>query len=255
MALRVTVLGSGTSSGVPVIGCECRVCTSRDPRNRRTRTGVWLEWEGASVLIDTATDLREQALRERIPRVDAVLFTHAHADHIFGLDELRIYNFRQRAAIPCYGSPATLAKLRQTFAYVFEAGEEGGGKPQLALTPIDGPFDLAGRRVTPVPVRHGGSEVLGFRIGRFAYVTDVSAIPESSLALLAGLEVLILGALRYRRHPTHMTLAEASAAAERIGAGRTFFTHLAHDVDAAALDIALPPAVDLAHDGLRFELA
>jgi len=255
MSLRVTVLGSGTSTGVPVIGCGCKVCTSADPRNRRTRPGLWLEWPGASVLVDTPTDLREQALRERIPRVDAVLYTHAHADHIFGLDDLRIYNFRQRASIPCYGRAETLARLRRTFAYVFEEGEEGGGKPKLELIEIDGAFELRGERIVPIPVRHGGSTVVGYRLRDFAYVTDVSAIPAASLPLLAGLDVLILGALRYRPHPTHFSLAEAVAAAAQIGARRTYLTHVAHDVDHGALEIDLGAGVELAYDRLAFEFA
>lgn len=254
MTLRVTMLGSGTSTGVPVIGCDCAVCTSADPRNHRLRPGLWLELPAGSLLIDTPIDLRVQALAHRIPRVDAVLFTHAHVDHTFGLDDLRIYNFRQRAAIPCYGSEETLARLRQTFAYCFEPGQEGGGKPRLELVPVDGRFEVLGTEVQPIPVWHGETAVLGYRLGRFAYVTDVSKIPEASFALLAGVEVLILGALRWRPHPTHFSIGEAIAAARRIGARRTLLTHLTHDVDATALREPLPPGVELGHDGLLLEL-
>src|SRR5687768_11893465 len=196
--MRVTLLGTGTSTGVPVIGCGCSVCTSPDPRNRRLRPGARLELPGGVVLLDTPTDLRQQALTYGLQRVDAVLYTHAHADHILGLDELRVFNFRQGATIPCYGPAAALAAIRRTFAYAFEPGQEGGGKPQIELLPIDGPFSLLGARIVPVPVRHGSTEVFGYRIGGFAYVTDVNFIPEESFALLAGVEVLVLGALRYR---------------------------------------------------------
>jgi phosphoribosyl 1,2-cyclic phosphate phosphodiesterase len=254
MAFRVTMLGSGTSTGVPVIGCTCAVCRSADPRNRRWRTGLKLEMEEGIALVDTPTDLRAQALRFGLPRLDAVIYTHSHADHIFGLDDIRIFNFRQRGAIPCYGSEATLRALRRTFAYVFEAGQEGGGKPQIELIPVHGPFAILGQTVIPVPVWHGSLEVLGFRIGRFAYVTDCSRIPEASFQMLEGVEILILDALRYRPHPTHFSLAEAMEAASRIGAARTIFTHLSHDVDHAAPAVPLAPGMELGYDGLAFEV-
>jgi len=255
MAFRVTMLGSGTSTGVPVIGCTCAVCRSDDPRNKRWRPGLKLEMGEGIVLVDTPTDLRVQALRFGLPRLDGVIYTHSHADHIFGLDDIRIFNFRQRMAIPCYGSEATLKAIRRTFAYVFEADQEGGGKPQIELIPIREPFEILGQRIVPVPVWHGSMEVFGFRIGRFAYVTDCSAIPDSSFAMLAGVEILILDALRYRPHPTHFSLAEATTAAVRIGAARTIFTHLSHDVDHAAPAQPLAPGTELGYDGLAFDVA
>ena len=255
MSLTVTLMGSGTSTGVPVIGCSCAICTSDNPRNRRLRPGLKLETAAGVALVDTPPDLREQALRFGLPRLDAVLFTHSHADHVFGLDDVRIFNFRQRAPIPCYASRETLRTLRRAFAYVFEETQEGGGKPQLDLVEIDGPFELLGRRVVPVPVLHGAMEVLGFRLGSFAYVTDCSAIPESSFRLLDGVEVLILDALRYRPHSTHFSVEQAVEAAARIGAARTILTHLAHDVDYGAPEVELPPAVELGYDGIRFEVA
>lgn len=248
------MLGSGTSSGVPVIGCDCAVCRSEDPRNRRLRAGVLVELDRGAVVIDTSPDFREQALRFGIRRVDAVLFTHPHADHVFGLDDVRIYNFLQRAPIPCFGSPATMARLRDVFSYVFDDSPEGGGKPKLDFRTVDAPFELLGERVVPVPVRHGEMEVLGYRIGAFACVTDVSSIPEASYALLAGLDLLILSALRYRRHPTHFTVVEAVAAARRIGARRTLFTHIAHDIDHGNLEVELPDGIEIGHDGLVVEL-
>ncbi len=252
--MRVTMLGSGTSTGVPVIGCTCAVCTGGNPRNRRWRAGLKIEIERGVVLVDTPTDFREQALRFGVSRVDAVVFTHAHADHVFGLDDLRIFNFRQRAAIPCYGSAETLGMIRRYFAYAFEDGQEGGGKPVLRLVEVRRPFAVLGREVVPVPVWHGSLEVFGYRVGDFAYVTDCSRIPEESLKLLAGVRVLILGALRYKPHPTHFTIEEAGAAAARIGAERTILTHLAHDVDHDAPAVPLPPGVELGYDGLEFEV-
>jgi phosphoribosyl 1,2-cyclic phosphate phosphodiesterase len=254
MAFRVTMMGSGTSTGVPVIGCTCVVCRSEDPRNKRFRPGLKLEMDGGIVLVDTPTELRQQALRFGLPRLDAVIYTHSHADHIFGLDDIRIFNFRQQAPIPCYGSEATLTAIRRTFAYVFEAGQEGGGKPQIELIPVREPFPVLGHTVIPVPVWHGSTEVFGFRIGRFAYVTDCSLIPETSFRMLAGVEFLILDALRYRPHPTHFSLEEAMAAAARIGAARTIFTHLSHDVDHAAPAVPLAPGMELGYDGLVFEV-
>jgi phosphoribosyl 1,2-cyclic phosphate phosphodiesterase len=256
VSLRVTMLGSGTSTGVPVIACSCAVCHSADPRNKRWRPGLKLEvdtgTEKGIILVDTPTDLRAQALRFGLPRLDAVIYTHQHADHIFGLDDIRIFNFRQQAAIPCYGSEATLQAIRRTFAYVFESGQEGGGKPQIDLIPIREPFEILGQTIIPVPVWHGSLEVFGYRIGRFAYVTDCSLIPETSFRMLEGVEILILDALRYRPHPTHFSLEEAMEAAARIGAARTIFTHLSHDVDHGAPAVPLPAGMELGYDGLVF---
>jgi len=252
--MRVTMMGSGTSTGVPVIGCTCAVCTSSEPRNRRLRPGLKLELPAGVVLIDTPTDLREQALRFGLPRLDAIVYTHTHADHIFGLDDVRIFNFRQGAAIPCHGSPETLGNLRRVFAYVFEDGQQGGGKPQLDLVPIVGPFELCGARFEPLPVWHGELEVLAFRIGGFAYVTDCSRIPEESAARLTGLDVLILDALRYRRHSTHFSVEEALAEVERLRPRRTILTHLAHEIDSAAPRFPLPAGVEFGFDGLAFDV-
>jgi phosphoribosyl 1,2-cyclic phosphate phosphodiesterase len=252
--MRVTFLGSGTSTGVPLIGCGCEVCRSEDPRDRRLRPSIRVEWPGASVLLDTSTDLRAQALAHGIARVDAVLYTHAHADHVLGLDELRTFNWRQRAAVPVYGSPETLGDLSRTFWYVFEDVQVGGGKPAVLRRPVSAPFELLGRRVIPVPVMHGQLPILGYRIGGLAYLTDASLIPQSSYPLLRGLDVLVLAAPRERPHPTHMHLARAIEEARAIDARRTLLTHVSHDLPHARVSARLPAGVELAYDGLVLEL-
>jgi phosphoribosyl 1,2-cyclic phosphate phosphodiesterase len=251
--VNVTFLGTGTSTGVPVPTCTCAVCRSTDPRDTRLRPSVLLRWDDVTVLVDTSTDLRQQALRHGLMSLDAVLYTHAHADHIFGLDDLRMFNWRRGGALPVYASAITLDALRRTFWYVFEDVEAGGGKPLLELHEIEAPLELHGRTVIPVPLQHGRLPILGYRVGGFAYLTDVSAIPEESYALLNGLEVLVLSALRHRPHPTHLHLARALEEAARIGAARTLFTHIAHEVEHAAVAATLPPGVELAYDGLSIE--
>jgi phosphoribosyl 1,2-cyclic phosphate phosphodiesterase len=251
--VKVTFLGTGTSTGVPVPTCSCAVCRSSDPRDQRLRPSVLLEWDGAAVLVDTATDLRAQALRHGLMHLDAVLYTHAHADHVFGLDELRLYNWRRGGPIPVFGSAATLAAIRRTFWYVFEEVEAGGGKPALELNAVEAPFPLLGRTIVPVPLHHGRLPILGYRTGGFAYLTDVSEIPQTSYPLLRDLEVLVISALRLRPHPTHMHLARAVEEAARIGARRTLFTHIAHEIGHEDVSRTLPADVALAYDGLSVE--
>lgn len=253
--MNVTFLGTGTSTGVPVPTCTCDVCRSSDPKDARLRPSVLLRWDGATVLVDTSTDLRQQVLRLGLMALDAVVYTHAHADHVFGLDELRMFNWRRGGAIPVYGSAATLAALRRTFWYAFEDVQAGGGKPLLDLHEVQGPFPLLGRTVVPVPLQHGELPIFGYRIGRFAYLTDVSTIPDASYPLLRDLEVLVLSALRHRPHPTHMHLARALEEAARIGAARTLFTHIAHEISHAAVSGSLPKGIELAYDGLTLEVA
>ena len=255
--VEIVFLGTGTSHGIPVIGCECAVCRSEDPRNKRTRPSILVQFAGRSVLIDTATDFRWQMLANAVPRLDAILFTHEHADHIFGLDDVRRYNDLQREAIPCYATPATAAVLRRAFAYVFEADPPhapGMGWPVLGLNEVQGPFDLFGERIVPVPIWHGRSTIVGYRIGGLAYLTDCSGIPEASRPLLAGLEVLVIDALRRRPHPTHFSLGQALAEIEALKPRRAFLTHMCHDIDHAAVTAALPAGVALAYDGLRISV-
>ncbi|HOX46927.1 MAG TPA: MBL fold metallo-hydrolase [Myxococcota bacterium] len=252
--MRVTILGSGTSSGVPVIGCECRVCTSPDPRDRRTRASAVVALPGGNLLLDTATDLRAQALREGLVRVDAVLFTHAHADHLHGIDELRLFNLRRQGAIPCFGNRDTLERLRAYLRYIFDAEQGESWRPALTLTEVTGPFELLGARVVPIPLWHGRTPVLGYRLGGFAYLTDANRIPDESWGLLEGLEVLVLDALREKPHPTHFSLGEALEVVARLRPGRTVLTHLAHTVAHAEVSARLPAGVELAQDGLVLAL-
>lgn len=252
--MRVTVLGSGTSSGVPVIGCDCPVCTSPDPKNKRTRASVALELRDGCALIDTATDLRQQALRWGLDRVDAVLYTHAHADHLHGVDELRIFNLRHLKTIPCYAGPEVAERIQAYFEYIFDPGETESFRPHLEIVPIEGPFELLGHRVVPVPLLHGDLPVFGFRVDGFAYLTDASRIPEGSWDLLRDLDLLILDALRPKPHPTHFSLDQAVEVAERLRPRRTALTHLSHLVDHASTNEKLPIGVELAFDGMTFEL-
>lgn len=250
--MRVTFLGTGTSTGVPVIGCSCGTCRSTDPKDRRWRPSIHLRLDdGLTVLIDASPDLRAQALRFGIERVDMILLTHSHADHVLGLDDVRIYNFRQGGVIPCYGDTHTVSDVRRMFAYVFDpATPRGGGLPQLALWDVAGAFSVAGRTFFPVPLRHGTRPVLGYRIGAFAYLTDCSEIPETSWCLLDGLDVLVLDALRRRPHSTHFHIDRSVEVAKQIGARQTFFTHMTHDLPHAATCAELPGGIALAHDGL-----
>ena len=250
--MRVTFLGTGTSTGVPVIGCECETCRSSDPKDRRWRPSVLLGLDdGPSILIDASPDLRAQALRFGIDRVDLILLTHSHADHVLGLDDVRIYNFRQRSDIPCYGDRFTLDGVRGMFAYVFDpATPRGGGLPQLSLHPLAGPFSTAHVTIVPVPLMHGTLPILGYRIGAFAYLTDCNALREGAWPLLEGLDVLVLDALRRRPHSTHFSVGEAVATALRIGARQTYFTHMTHELPHAATCESLPSGIELAYDGL-----
>jgi phosphoribosyl 1,2-cyclic phosphate phosphodiesterase len=249
---RVTFLGTGTSHGVPIIGCGCAVCRSVDPRDRRLRPSIYLQVEGGpAVLVDTATDLRQQALTFGVTQVDAILFTHSHADHVFGLDEVRRFNLIKGGPIQAWADEDTAADLRRMFAYVFSPpAERGGGIPQIELATIDEAFGVGPLRVQPVPLLHGERPILGFRFGRFAYLTDCSRIPDEAWPLLDGLDILVLDALRHRPHPTHFTVAGAVEAAARIGATRTYLTHICHDLPHEETGRALPESVELAYDGL-----
>jgi len=254
-SLRITVLGSGTSVGVPTLACRCDVCTSRDPRDQRMRPSILIRYEGHNVLVDTTPDFRTQALRARIERLDAVLYTHEHADHIMGLDDVRAYNFRQKAPIPIYGSAATLETIRRSFSYIFDRGPAPSAVPKLELHELDGgTFGLFGLEFRPIRALHGASEVFGFRFGGAAYLTDHSEIPEESLAQLTGLDVLFLDALRHIPHPTHSTVERSCAYVERLKPRRAYFTHICHDLPHARTESLLPPHIRLAYDGLEIHI-
>jgi phosphoribosyl 1,2-cyclic phosphate phosphodiesterase len=254
---RLLFLGTGTSVGVPVVGCGCEVCTSADPRNRRTRTSVVLGLPGGTLLVDTTPDLRTQLLRERLGSVDAVLFTHDHVDHVYGLDDIRPICFAAGKPLPVYCEERVERRIRKAFDYAFEtAPTPGGGVPKVAFERITAAaFDLLGARVVPLPLRHGAFDVLGFRFGSLAYCTDTNEIPAGTWPLLEGVETLILDCLRPSRHPTHFSLDEAVAVAERVAARRTLFVHMAHDIDHAAMSARLPRGVEFAYDGLLVPLA
>jgi len=254
-ALSILVLGSGTSVGVPTIGCQCRVCQSPDPRDRRLRPSVALRYHGRIILVDTTPDFRQQALRAGLDRLDAVLFTHAHADHILGLDDIRPFNYLMGGPIPIYGSAATLETIRRVFDYIFADCQSESSVPRLEVHVLDGqPFDLFGVQVTPVPLRHGRGHVYGFRFGAAAYLTDHSEIPEESFPLLQNLDVLFLDALRHRPHPTHTTVARALQYVEQLRPRRAFLTHICHDLPHEETERMLPHNVRLAYDGLEITL-
>lgn len=254
--LKITFLGTGTSHGVPVIGCDCPTCTSTDPRNHRTRCSILVEQNGASVLVDTSPELRLQAIRAGLKRVDAVLFTHAHADHVFGLDDVRRFNDLQGGALPCYGDSTTLRELRRIFRYAFVPTQVGGGKPRLELRRLLRPsFNLHGLEVRPLRVMHGQLPITAYRFGKAAYVTDASFLPEETVAQLQGLDLLILDALRRRPHATHFNLEQALEVVERLAPRRALFTHLCHDLEHESTNAELPDGIRLAYDGLVVEVA
>ncbi|WKZ32291.1 MAG: GPMC system MBL fold metallohydrolase [Thermodesulfobacteriota bacterium] len=253
--MNIVILGCGTSTGVPVIGCHCEVCSSPNPLDKRTRSSLLIRTNGRNILIDTSTDLRAQALANGVERIDAVLYTHPHADHIHGIDDLRAFNLsNDNAAIPCYGSQRTVSRIKSTFEYIFKDDGRDGWKPNLSIQAVEGPFELFGENVAPVPVMHGQATIFGWRVGQLAYVTDCSEIPEGSFEALRGAEILVLGALRHKPHPTHFTISQALEAAGKIGAPRTIFTHLSHNVLYGRDGKTLPPGVEFAYDGLTAEI-
>lgn len=255
--MLITFLGTGTSVGVPMIGCECEVCLSDDPRDKRLRTGLMIEHEGRRVVVDLSTDFRQQALREEITRIDAVLITHCHADHVFGLDDIRPINFRH-GAIPLYASARTWRDLRRVFYYIFEREHVGGGLPQVTPHTIESEFEVCGLRVTPVPVIHGRTEVTGFRFSdgerAFAFITDCNEIPAESLEQLRGLDLLIIDALRFKPHSTHLHLAQTLTYIAELKPRRALLTHMGHDISHSKVFDHLPRQVEPAFDGLRIEV-
>jgi phosphoribosyl 1,2-cyclic phosphate phosphodiesterase len=257
--MRLTFLGTGTSFGVPQIGCECAVCRSTDPRDKRNRSAALVEAGGSRILIDTPPELRLQLIAGGITQVDAVVYTHAHADHTAGIDDLRMFSVRQRRALPLYGPPETLERLRTSYGYIFDDAVrpyEGTSKPSLELRAIEPglPVEVAGVPLLPLAFQHGHVRVYGYRVGALAYITDVKAIPEAERGQLRGLDVLVLNALWWRPHPTHLSIAEAVETAQALGARRTFLTHLTHETGHAELAGQLPDRIFPAYDGLTVEV-
>ena len=258
--LNVTVLGSGTSQGVPMIGCPCPVCHSTDPRDNRTRSSIYLETPQATILVDTTPEFRHQALREKLDHLDAVLFTHPHADHIMGFDDLRRFCEIQDTALPIYGSRETLEPLQRIFPYAFHTHPHGKISGYVRVEPhvIEGPFELGGLEITPLSVPHGAVLTLGFLFSQggrrlLAYLSDCSSVPEPIRKLIAGVEVLIIDGLRDRPHPTHLTVQGAVEVAMAVGAKRSFLTHLTHEKSHVERTREMPPGVEIAYDGLKLE--
>ena len=253
--ILMTVLGSGTSMGVPTLGCDCKVCSSSDPRDNRLRPSVMLQYDGRTVLIDTTPDFRQQALRQGISRIDAILYTHAHADHIMGLDDVRPLNLRQKGSIPIYGSQETLATIQRAFAYVFETAPVESTIPRLEPRPIElAPFDVFGLTFEPVLLNHGRGFSYGYLFAGSAYCTDHSDIPKESLAKLNGRDVLFLDALRHKPHPTHTTLSRALGYVEELKPKRAYFTHISHDLPHEQTQKTFPENVYLSYDGLKITM-
>ncbi|MBI5048944.1 MAG: MBL fold metallo-hydrolase [Deltaproteobacteria bacterium] len=252
--MKALILGCGTSTGVPVIGCKCSICTSKDIKNKRTRSSLLITANNKNILIDTSTDLRYQALAHQIERIDAVLYTHPHADHIHGIDELRSFNMLQKQVIPCYGSEFTINRIRNMFDYIFTSTVNSTWKPEIETFPISSPFDLFGLLIQPIKVYHGKMQILGFRVGRLAYITDCSQIPDDSKNMLIHLDVLILGALRHKPHPTHLSIQEAVQIGAELKSKRVVLTHLGHNLEYAETNKSLPQGFELAYDGMEIVL-
>lgn len=254
--MRILFLGTGTSTGVPTLCCECAVCQSDDPRNNRLRSSIMVENEGYQILIDTSTDLRQQCLRHRITHIDSILYSHHHADHVNGIDELRCFNFFNKTVTPCYGSEMTLSAIKKNFSYIFNGSQpQGGGIPQIEMVTVNSePFTLGKIKITPVDIRHGNLTILGYRLNDSAYITDCSGIPDASRKKLLDLDLLILNALGFKPHPTHFCLDQALAAIANLKPKRAILTHINHNFDHEKVSAELPENVELAYDGMTVDL-
>ena len=251
--MKIIILGSGTSTGVPMVGCRCPVCSSDDPRDKRTRASILVETGGKYILVDTSTDLRKQAIREGIPQIDAVLFTHSHADHIHGIDDLRGFHFIHQRVIPCYGGRETIDAIAGNFSYIFKGMETAGYAPLLEPHVVDDRLELFGCAIDPIPLRHGTMPATGYRFDDMAYLTDCSEIPDHSLAKLTGLKLLIIDALRYTPHPNHFNIEGALKMVEKLRPERAVLTHLTHEVPYRDGE-KLPPGAEFAYDGMTIAM-
>jgi phosphoribosyl 1,2-cyclic phosphate phosphodiesterase len=254
--VKITLLGTGTSVGVPMIGCKCKTCRSNDPHDKRLRVSVLIEHRKSNIVIDTSADFRQQMLAHGVTHLEAVLYTHEHYDHIAGFDDLRAFQFLRQKAPACYAAPEVAAHIRKTFDYAFGAAiQTGGGLPEVDMIEMDGrPFPLLGLTIIPIPLLHGKLPILGFRIGSFAYLADCSEIPVASYPLLEGLDTFVLDGLRFKPHPTHLSISEAVTVTERIAPRITYLTHINHDVLHEKTERALPANVRLGYDGLTFDI-
>ncbi len=254
--MRITLLGTGTSTGVPMIGCRCSVCTSTDPRDRRLRTSALIESADGNVLIDAGPDMRQQLLSTRVRSLHGVLLTHEHQDHIGGLDDLRPLNYRMQSSITLYSQQRTLDAVKSRYHYAFSENNGNSSRPNLALAPITPwhPLTIANLTIMPIPINHGSLNILGFRIGNFAYITDASIIDDDVCHALQGVDVLVINALRDEPHPMHLSFAQATNYVDQIGPKRAYFVHLSHDVHHADLAPRLPLHIQPGYDGLMFEV-
>lgn len=253
--MQLTILGAGSSAGTPVVGCSCATCSSIDPKNKRTRCSSMITLDNGKVLlIDTGPDLRQQALRESVTHVDAVLYTHTHADHLHGIDDLRAFCQIQKTQIPLYGSSQAMAHIQDKFGYTLREPSNFWDLPVLKTHPISAPISLFNQVITPIPVKHGNTDIFGYRVGDIAYLTDVSAIPETSLALLAGVKVLLLDCLRNSPHFTHINLEQSLAYASQINAEATYLIHMTHELEYHALSAQIPANVHVGYDGLKINV-
>ena len=250
--MQLTMLGVGSSAGTPMLGCKCATCISINPRNNRTRCSSLITLDnGKIILIDTGPDLRNQSLREGLTRIDAVLYTHTHADHLHGIDDLRGFCQLQRSQIPLFGSAEAMTHIKDKFGYTLREASNFWDLPVLKINPVSGPFEIFDQTITPIPLQHGNSEIYGYRIGDIAYLTDVSAIPDSSLALLKGLKLLLLDCLRYTTHYTHINLEQSLQYASQIDAETTYLIHMTHELEYMELTTKLPDGVYVGYDGLK----
>ena len=253
--MQLTMLGVGSSAGTPVVGCRCATCLSNDVRNKRTRCSSLITLNsGENILIDTGPDLRNQALRENINRVNAVLYTHTHADHLHGIDDLRAFCVLQRQQIPLYANAEAIAHISQKFGYTLREPCNFWEMPVLRVESIESPFKLFGVTITPIPVMHGKSHIFGYRVGNIAYLTDVSVIPEESFAFLENLDILLIDCLREAAHPTHINIEQSLAYISRINAKQSYLIHMTHEIEYASLNNKLPKDVFVGFDGLRLHV-
>jgi len=252
--LEITFLGTGTSHGVPIVGCNCKTCTSNDPKNKRFRSSIYIKNSDKNILIDTTPDLRLQLLNNDITDIDIVLFTHAHADHIMGFDDLRAINRLNKADIPCYGNKETLDALKRKFTYIFKDHHCKFAVPSVKLIEIEGVLEFNNLKITPLPVEHNNDTVLGYKVNNMAYITDCSCIPEESFKLIEDVDLLILDALRYKSHPKHFNIEEAVEVIEDLGVKKAYLTHISHEIEHNEVNDKLPEGIQLAYDGLKLKV-